>query len=323
MHTKDLITIITPVGNGAAYLPECMDSILSQTYKDLEIILIDDGSTDRTAEICVQYEQRDSRIRYIHFEEKKGQGARRNYGFGIAHGKYIGFVDGDDVILPEMFSTLHQMISSQQADLAVCRYQTAPQFTSCGGSHEEVVDGKGAVLRFLTDPSFGAFSWNKLFLADLLRESGQYPEGMYYEDVVYIPQVCMNARKVILTDRPMYYYRQHQNSVVGSKFSSSKMDQVKAYDMLVPVLLSKYPDLSVPIHEKAFLGVMGVFNVMTRDCRDSLSETKEILLKKAREYSRHIPLNQAADKKKVWFFFLALHCPRLYSCFLKVACRKS
>ena len=95
--------------------------------------------------------------------------------------------------------------------------------------------------------------------------TGKYPEGMFYEDIVFIPQVCMNAEKCAVIDDTMYYYRQHKSSVVGSRFAPYKMDQVQAYDMLIPAILSKFPELKVSAHAKRFISLMEIWTIMIAD----------------------------------------------------------
>lgn len=117
--TKPKISIIVPVYKAEPYLKKCIDSILNQTFKDFELILVDDGSPDRCGEICDEYALKDSRIKIIH-KENGGQSSARNVGLDIAQGEYIGFVDSDDWIEPDMYKKLFKVLKNDNVDMAIC-----------------------------------------------------------------------------------------------------------------------------------------------------------------------------------------------------------
>ena len=195
--------------------------------------------------------------------------------------------------------------------------QTEPGFVREKGGSTEICDGRGAVLRFCKDPSFGAFSCNKLFRADFFRRVGlQYPEGMFYEDIVLIPQLCMEAGKIVVTDRSLYYYRQHGASVVGRRYSPAKLDQVRAYAMLVPVLLRKFPDLKEAVFEKAFFGVMGVWNSFLASGADDPALSEE-LRAEARRFRSGFRAMRCSQKKRLAIFDAGLFFPSAYRLMLK------
>ena len=316
--SDDLISIVVSVYNGEKYLDECLISLEQQSYRKLEIIVLDDGSTDSTAEICKKHAAKDERIRFIHFDDRKGQGARRNHGIEAARGRFIGFVDGDDAAHPEMFMRLHDMMEMENIQIAVCNLQVEKEFVSGRDRKMELIDGKEATKRFLTDPGFGAFSCNKLFRMDFLRKTGRYPEGMFYEDIVFIPQLCAEACLLAVTDESLYFYRQHNESVTRSRFTEAKMDQVKAYDLLLPVLLEKYSTLESLIYEKAFFAMMGVYNLLILDGKDDdFSFYSALLLEKAGEYRKKISPWRAANHSRSFIFCCGLLFPRLYRIALK------
>ena len=316
--SDDLISIVVSVYNGEKYLDECLSSLEVQSYCNLEIIVLDDGSTDSTMEICQKHAAKDDRIRFIHFDDRKGQGARRNYGIEIAGGRFIGFVDGDDAAHPEMFMRLHDMMEMENIQIAVCNLQVEKEFASGRDGIMELIDGKEATKRFLTDPGFGAFSCNKLFRTEFLRKTGRYPEGMFYEDIVFIPQLCAEASLLAVTDESLYFYRQHKESVTRSRFTKAKMDQVKAYELLLPVLLEKYSTLESLIYEKAFFAMMGVYNILILDGNsEEYSLYSTTLLEKAKEYRKKISPWRAANHSRSFIFCFGLLFPRLYRLALK------
>lgn len=316
---EELISVIVSVYNGEKYLEECLDSLKEQTYKNLEIIVLDDGSTDGTLTICKEAARKDPRIQVIHFDDRKGQGARRNYGIDIAKGRFIGFVDGDDAAHPRMFENLHNMMEMENIFVAACNLQVEKGFVKGTIGNMQLIDGMEATRRFLIDPGFGAFSCNKLFRRDFLRKTGRYPEGMFYEDIVFIPQVCAGAESLAVTDESLYYYRQHNESVTRSRFSPAKMDQVKAYDLLLPTLLQKYSPLSPLIYEKAFFAMMGIYNLLILDGNgEDFEKYGSTLLEKAKLYRKEVLLWKAANHSRSFIFSIGLLLPRLYRFALKL-----
>ena len=153
---------------------------------------------------------------------------------------------------------------------------------------------------------------------DFLRKTGRYPEGMFYEDIVFIPQLCAEAGVLAVTDESLYFYRQHNESVTRSRFTEAKMDQVKAYDLLLPVLLEKYSALESLIYEKAFFAMMGIYNLLILDGnRDEYSLYSTLLLEKAKEYRKKISPWRAANHSRSFIFCCGLLFPRLYRLALK------
>lgn len=317
-----LISVIIPVYNAGCYLDECLQSVCRQTYSPFEVILLDDASTDESPAICKKYAEKDLRFQYHRFEKREGQGCRRNHGLRIANGNIIAFVDSDDVIADDMLETMYQLLCSTESQIAVCRLQITSGFDNIKSMDVEIFDGHDAVIRFCNDPAFGAFSCNKLFRKSSLTETGMYPEGMFYEDIAFIPQVCMNVDKIAITDRSLYYYRQHPDSVVGSRFFAGKLDQIKAYRLLIPAVIKKYPDLSSLIHTKALHGIMSVYHVLIADVEKPDPEIRKEILTAAKEVRKNITFFSTPQKKKNLIFTLALCFPGLYDLFLRILYRK-
>ena len=321
--TAELISVIVPLYNTGDYIEECLQSFLRQTYSNFEVILLDDASTDNSPDICKKYVEKDSRFRYYRFEKREGQGCRRNYALrNLAQGQVVAFVDSDDVVADDMLEVAYQLLCSTDAQIALFRLQTIPCFRNEAASTVEIIDGREFIVRFCEDPAYGAFSCNKVFRKEFLMNSSLYPEGMFYEDVVFIPQVCMNAEKIAVTNRSLYYYRQHPVSVVGSQYFSGKLDQIKAYRMLIPAVLEKYPELSNEIHTKALLGVMGVYHVMIADIPNPEPSLRKEILDAAREFRRNISFFRTTQKSTVLLFYLVMLSPSVYNILLKLIYKK-
>ena len=318
----ELISLIVPIYNTDRYLDECLQAISRQSYSQFEVILLDDASTDESPAICQKYVEMDSRFHYYRFDTRKGQGGRRNYGIKVAKGNIIAFVDSDDVIAENMLKDMSELLYSTDASIALFRLQTVPGFKDETASTVEIIDGHEFIIRFCNDPAYGAFSCNKMFRKDIFLNSGLYPEGMFYEDIVLIPQICMNVEKIAVSNKSLYYYRQHPDSVVGSSYFHGKLDQIKAYRLLVPCVVKKYPDLSSLIHTKALQGIMSVYHVLIADVKNPDPLICKEILTAAKDARKHISFFSTPQKKKNLIFTFALCFPWIYSSLLKILYRK-
>lgn len=224
-----MISVIVPVYNSEKYLKQCVDSICNQTYKELEIILVDDGSTDNSSQICDQLAEKDKRIIVIH-KENGGSTSARNAGLRVSKGEYIGFVDSDDWIEPEMYETLLKMCVSNQADIAI----GTKYINHLNSQFKEVIDipigvfekndsCKNIVSNIIYARNFKkkGISPNlcdKLFIKDLLlKHQLEVDERTKFaEDDVCVYSCLLDAEKVAITDVPFYHYRMHESSVCHS-----------------------------------------------------------------------------------------------------------
>lgn len=211
-----LISVIVPVYRVEKYLDRCIGSIVSQTYGNLEILLIDDGSPDRCPEICDSWAERDARVRVIH-QENRGVSAARNAGVAAAAGEFIGFVDSDDFILPEYFETLYTILTANQADISMCKCL--------------YVDEDGDALAFFllqSSQPAGVYSgreilkqgpvynvWCILFRAETCRER-QFPENRIYgEDYSYISLLLPSCARIAVSGKRLYHYTWREDGAVG------------------------------------------------------------------------------------------------------------
>ena len=215
----EMISVIVPVYNVAAYLGECIDSILAQTYRELEIILVDDGSTDGSGEICDEYAARDDRVRVIH-QENRGVSAARNNGFEAAHGAFIGFVDADDWIDPNMYKALVEAIGD--ADLVCCGYMEYPM----GAGKISVPRGvkpaapcgvEQALMHMYVRNGYYVMVWNKLFRRQSLMRNGRFlmmDTSLYTgEDELWLMEVVTGCDKIAFVPEPLYHWRPRAESV--------------------------------------------------------------------------------------------------------------
>ncbi|MCI7791582.1 MAG: glycosyltransferase [Lachnospiraceae bacterium] len=206
---KDLISIIVPVYNMERYLERCMNSIWQQTYTNLEIILVDDGSTDQSPQMCDDYARKDNRIKVVH-KQNGGLSDARNAGLAIASGAYIGYVDSDDWIEPDMYERMYQACVEHDAQVAVCRYaQVYKDHVVQGGNGKVTAFEREELLRIYIggDDDYVIYNsvWSKLFAREVV-EGVQFPKGRNSEDIMYTTKAFCKADRGVYIDTCLYDY---------------------------------------------------------------------------------------------------------------------
>ncbi|CAM4217327.1 glycosyltransferase family 2 protein [Paenibacillus typhae] len=241
---KPEISIIVPIYKVEMYLRKCVDSILAQTFRDFELILVNDGSPDNCGEICEHYKELDPRVKVIH-KQNGGLSDARNYGIDIAAGKYIGFVDSDDWIKPDMFEALHGLITAHNADIAVCGHVEVEDgvYVDKEFSHEvRVYNNEEAFKKLLEDTEIKNLAWDKLYKAELFAKV-RYPVGRYFEDMFATYKLFMQAEKVVSLDSPKYLYLRRGDSITGKMNNRKYYDRICAWRELYEDIKHKnYPE---------------------------------------------------------------------------------
>ena len=228
--SSPVISIIVPVYKVEAWLERCVDSILAQTLADFEVILIDDGSPDGSGAICDRYAERDSRVRVLH-TVNRGVGAARNAGLDAARGEFLGFVDSDDWIDPDMFEVLHREIELAKADLASCSIsfeQEGRRIPARKSGLRSVWDQAEFTRMISEDVTITNHVWNKLFRREWWADA-RFREGCFYEDIymysLLLPRLC----KATYLEVPKYHYRINQGGICGGRTPSSQWDCYDAF----------------------------------------------------------------------------------------------
>lgn len=260
--TKPLISVIVPVYNVEQYLPKCIDSILAQTYENLEIILVEDGTKDSSGIICDDYAAKDTRIRVIH-KPNGGLSSARNAGMEIARGEYFGFVDSDDWIEPEMYENLMAVSQKYDADV-VCggRYDvdgaTRERTTGLCPVKEECIDPMEMLGRVFIWDNCDSAAWDKLYRRHIFAET-KYPLGVYSEDVACFYKLMEAADRVALCPKPMYNYLHRQNSITTSKLSEKTFHYPSHTAVIYPYILEHHPEIA---KQARYLRVRGIAHAM-------------------------------------------------------------
>lgn len=237
---NNLISIIIPVYNTEKYLAKCLDSVINQTYSNLEILLINDGSTDNSLDLCKQYADKDYRIKLID-QNNQGISVVRNTGIALAKGAYIGFVDSDDYMELNMFEILMKSMEKEKADIVCCNYKGVDEFnnqlyTSCTFDQNTAISGVEATKLIFQDKELKSFPWNKLYKKALFNDI-YYPEDRIYEDVAATYQLMFKAKKVILLTDCLCNYVQRPTNITSEL--SSKLSYKSYYDVFL-VAIEKY-----------------------------------------------------------------------------------
>ena len=216
-----MISIIVPVYDVEPYIHQCIDSIINQTYKDLEILLIDDGSPDNCGAICDEYAKQDSRIRVFH-TENKGLSAARNLGLKEAKGEYIGFVDSDDWIEPDMYEVLLRELEENEANVCICGHYAEYADKISALHPSKAVYTTEEAFRALLEWKYKSSVWNKLYQRECFRNI-TFPEGRYYEDIQTTLLVLMQSPKIVLISESEYHYRQYREGSISSNCSAKNL----------------------------------------------------------------------------------------------------
>ena len=259
---NDLISIIVPVYNVEQYLDRCVKSLLQQTYKNLEIILVDDGSPDRCGQMCDNYAKLDSRVLVIH-KENGGLSDARNTGLCSASGKYIGFIDSDDWVAPDMFEVLYNGLIGNNADISICGYYKVQDNVVYSKYIENAVvySKQEALQELLLDNKIENYAWNKLYKSSLFTDDIKYPIDKHFEDVGTTYKLFMNAETIVVLPEIKYFYFRHPNSIVGSWKAESLIDYIWCLEQRFYDTKEIYPEfynLHFKKYWKVFSSMLGL-----------------------------------------------------------------
>ena len=242
------VSIIVPVYQVEKYIRQCVDSILAQTFTDFELILVDDGSKDKSGQICDEYARMDTRVKVIH-KENGGLSDARNKGMDQASGKYFMFVDSDDYIAPTMIECLYKSILNENADIAVCNYlyyfENDRKKNFATNIKSEVLSGAEIFYNRKNERNYGIWTvaWNKLYKSEVFGNI-RFRLGKYHEDEFWANDIYQMDIKVIMIPECLYYYRQRDNSIMGKKSIARNLDILEAFQERIYIYLQeeKYAD---------------------------------------------------------------------------------
>lgn len=243
-YGNELISVIVPVYNVEQYLEKCVNSIINQTYKNLEIILVDDGATDSSGNMCDELAKSDNRIKVYH-KENGGLSDARNYGVERATGEYIGFVDSDDYIDSEMYEKLYEAIKKENVDVAECSLKVIypgkiELFTD--EKYYKVLGKTEYLEEYLTIKKIFGSVWTKLIKSDVAKKL-VFPKGKLYEDTYYAYDLIEKVDRYVIMNNPYYNYLMRENSITNAKFNPRIFDLIEIVEKFHKMTYENYPGL--------------------------------------------------------------------------------
>ena len=302
---KSLVSIIVPIFNVEAYLDRCVENLVNQTYKNLEIILVDDGSPDGCPHKCEDWARKDSRIKVIH-KENGGLSDARNAGMNIATGEYISFIDSDDYVALDFCETMLLVIKKENKehsdDLAVATFET-----------------ESALSGLISENPFHQHVWNKIYKTQLVKDI-PYAVGKLNEDEFWTYQVFGRAKKVSKINKTMYYYFQRSSSIMGENYSIRRLDVLEGKTNRQKYIQKEYPALAlqakIDLYNSCIFAYQNVLKFMS-------GEEKQIATKIVKQYSEacrpsFFEINQenTSSKKYLYLAFVNFYlCCKLRAVF--------
>ena len=321
-----MISVIVPVYNVVDYLPRCLDSIVGQTYRDLEIILVDDGSTDSSGKICDEYAMKDSRITVIH-QKNKGLAEARNSGLINARGEYISFIDSDDYIDPEMLEVLYDLIQRKSASLSMVMFRYVYDTTAEQHAHvdydeipsvvfdrDEMMQG---MFHFLADYQESLFHvvWNKLYRRDLIcglrfNESGT-------EDMEFNNRVFLRAERMVMGRVCLYNYLQRLDSIIHHGINERQVSRIDAHYRMFQTYSANQKLYKAYCLDKLYKVIFQIrFKARGSSLYAMVNEKSKYFMKLTwKDYWR----NGALPAYRKLGILTLFYCPFLYSIFISLA----
>lgn len=317
----DLISIIVPVYGVEAYLGRCMESLLSQTYENIEIILVDDGSPDNCPALCDAYGLQDTRVQVIH-QENAGLSGARNTGLCAARGKYVAFVDSDDYVATDYIKALYELIVESESDISQCRFAyVSGEALKSGKSRSYKVYRGESLMEQLYGPeeeaTYFVVAWNKLYRRELFQEI-RYPKGRIHEDEATTYRLFDKAKKLAFTERVLYGYFTRNSGSITSVFSKKRLDWLLAHEERIAFFgEAGYERLLPAAYKKLCDACITFFYRCTEQVEDATLLKAELRRRlgfyqaKGKPFIAQLPLRTRLGYK------LYMHSPALYQKLLK------
>lgn len=297
-----MLSIIVPIKNQEKYLKKCMDSILGQTYKELEVIAVEDSSTDRSPEICQSYARQDRRVKVIHVNCNDISGAR-NVGVANVSGEIIGFVDPDDWIEPATFRYMIDLKSKTGASIVCCgKQEVYGDEPLLQPTKENVItlSCDEAVCELAGENKIRSHLWNKIYDRELF-DGIQFEEGRIYEDLMVMHRLFLKAELIAVSNRIFYHYRQHPLSAVTKTNLKKKLDACYAVNCRIQDLLPIYPQLHAVLMKQYKFQILALMQEMNSSSKQELKiRWQDIQTEHKRCKALKIPMNGMAEKLFGW-----------------------
>lgn len=245
MNQTLLISVIVPIYRVEQYINRCIESLINQTYSNLDIILVDDGSADNCPKMCDDWVKKDSRIKVIH-KENGGLSDARNAGFKIATGDVISFIDSDDWVEPKFFEVMLNVMQNDESDIVSCGVKWVDEdgelLRTASVEAHEMLNTHDSMQELLHDGKLKQHVWNKLYRRNVI-ENISFEKGKYHEDVFWSYQVIGRAKKISVIPDSFYNYVQRADSIMGESYSPKRLDVLDAMQLRCEYIKTHFPDL--------------------------------------------------------------------------------
>lgn len=286
---KPLVSVVVPVYRVEEYLGTCVESLISQSYDNLEIILVDDGSPDSCGRICDNYTEKDIRVRVLH-QANGGVSAARNAGVRVACGDYIAFVDADDWAEPDYIEHLLDLIFDNSADISVCRSDADKDEKI---SKVKLFSGDESLRVLLYQKLFDTGPWAKLMRSEIAK-ANPFPEGMFFEDLAVVCRMFGMAGRVAYSNERKYHYRKTPSGTMNGKDISRLLDEITAADMMCGYVKEKFPSLEQACECRRFSAYC---QVLMKLPKDEYAEERALLWRQIRNCRSNVMRDSCARAK--------------------------
>lgn len=300
---NELVSIIIPVYNVEKYIRRCIDSVLNQTYKNIEIILIDDGSPDSCPDICNKYAKENNIIKVIH-KKNGGLSDARNAGIDIAKGKYVTFIDSDDYVEQNYVEVLYTSLKKTHADISigshVVRYETGKIIDK--SINDEYLDTPKNILdKILYDENVDLSAWAKLYKTKLF-DNIRFPKDRLYEDAATTYKLIDKCNKIVVCSQPIYNYMIRKNSITNNSFSIKKMDLIISTKEMCDYIKNKYPELESGCERRLMYAYLSTLSQLTKCRKKNVEIQKELMEYIRRNYNKVIKDKRIPKRDKFGLF---------------------
>ena len=300
---EELISVIVPIYKVEAYLERCIRSIVNQTYKNLEIILVDDGSPDSCPDICDVWKEKDDRIKVIH-KKNGGLSDARNAGMQIMTGTYISYIDSDDWVANDMYEKMMYAIKKKDADICECQFEKTAGIVK--SNKEQKTDKvtilkKEEALKAVVEEKINPVVWNKIYKREIVDQL-YFEKGKYNEDEFWTYQVVEKAEKIVQIEDVGYYYFFREDSIINETYSIRRLDALEARYQRMKYL-EKYPEIYGIAKRQLVFNCMYHYQKGLRFLSDSDLKTLKL---KVKAIYKDIPIDkndikEYTKKEKIWF----------------------
>lgn len=299
-----MISIIIPLYNVEKYMNQCLQSVVDQTYKDLEIILVDDGSPDQSGKIADKWAKKDTRIKVIH-QENGGLSNARNTGLANCHGEYIMFIDSDDIVSHDICQCLLDLLNKNDANIAICEadhvFNHEPHFSL--SSQVKIYNKNDAICEMWYQRSFLPSAWGKLYDANIFKNI-RFTEGIIFEDIDIMHEAFYLADKIVYTDAKLYGYMHHEDSITTKPFAKKDLIILDICQKLIDFSKDKNIKLQKAAQAYMITGAMRVY----LNAPDQFKKEIEVAKKLIQQYGKQVLKDSNIRKKTKYSLKIYLYC---------------